>query len=66
MTIRSRPLDINKNDSPGPGHYEQNIQAVKDKSVSHGMAKDKRLKYFNDDQPGPGMYDSPTKLGKSP
>lgn len=30
------------------------------------MSKDKRLKYFNSDDPGPGAYDSPSKLGKAP
>ena len=55
-----------RNDSPGPGHYEQNLNPVKDKSVSHVMSKDKRLKYAEDDKPGPGMYESPTKIGKGP
>ena len=30
------------------------------------MSKDKRLKYAEDDKPGPGMYESPTKMGKGP
>ena len=52
--------------SPAPGHYDANYSAVKDKQISHIIGKGKRLKYEESDKPGPGAYDSPTRLGKAP
>ena len=67
MSIRGKPKEKERDKTPAPGQYESNYAVVKDKTPSHVIGKDKRLKYFNDsDKPGPGQYDSPSKLGKAP
>jgi hypothetical protein len=52
--------------SPGPGHYEGNVNVVKDKIVSYDMGKSPSKKTFMEDKgrelsPGPGYYESDHK-----
>lgn len=39
MTIRGKPKDLSSNDNPGPGSYENNVNPIKDKVISHDMGK---------------------------
>ena len=67
VSIRGKQKEKERDKTPAPGQYESNYAVVKEKTPSHVIGKDKRLKYFNDsEKPGPGQYDSPSKLGKAP
>ena len=66
-TFGNKTTPIRPKDTPGPGNYECNTNAVKDKTVSYSMGKQggrrsAHSKSFSD-APGPGNYDSPTKFG---
>lgn len=37
ILIRGRPRDNSRNESPGPGMYEPNVNNVRDKVVSYKM-----------------------------
>lgn len=39
VSIRGKPRDQSKNDSPGPGYYKENPDYVKDRVVSHDMGR---------------------------
>ena len=60
--IRERPKELSNNNSPGPGYYQANHDAVKDKVVTYDMGKASSKGVFNqsndkDGSPGPGHYD---------
>ena len=44
--MRGRPRDQSNNDSPGPGYYQENHDAVKDKVISYDMGKSGAKKTF--------------------
>ena len=59
-TITGRPEDRSRGDAPGPGTYEGNLSAVKDKVPAYKMSPTKRSDLVSLEakgRPGPGMYD---------
>ncbi len=59
-TITGRPADRLNNDAPGPGTYEGDLSAVKDKVPSYRMSPTKRSGLVNPEHsssPAPGSYD---------
>lgn len=38
MSIRGRPKDLNRNDSPGPGNYDPDMSITKDRSVAYKIS----------------------------
>lgn len=58
-------MDKVGNDVPGPGSFNANYSAVKDKVVSHKMSNTKKSDMVGKEtksKPGPGAYEaSPTK-----
>lgn len=52
--------------SPGPGGYDPTSTLTKDKVISQKMSSSKRTEMVSKsvmDLPGPGNYDSPSRLG---
>lgn len=47
VTIRGKPKDNQRNDSPGPGHYSPDPSIVKDKAVSYRMGNTKRTEIIS-------------------
>jgi len=57
--ITGKPSDNRRNDSPGPGHYNEEFNVVKDKVVSHKMSPSKRGNIVSQEassSPAPGSY----------
>ena len=69
FVMRGRPVDTNKNDSPGPGMYDPSDSVIKDRVVTHSISKspargDNLLSKSQRELPGPGTYEAshPLKL----
>ena len=66
VSIRGRPRDPSRNDSPGPGNYETDISMVKDRTLAYKMSSSKRADVVSKEArnlPGPGIYDQHSQLG---
>ena len=67
-TMRGKPQDLNRNDSPGPGHYSPSHDVIKDKVVSYNMSsKSHRAELVSKtarEMPGPGNYHEGNTFGK--
>jgi len=66
-TIGQKREEKIRGDSPGPGAYNANESVLKDRVVSHKMGSTSRTEIVHKEtssKPGPGAYDSPSKLGK--
>jgi len=67
FTIGEKREEKIRGDSPGPGAYNANESVVKERVVSHKMRSTNRTEIVHKEtssKPGPGAYDSPSKLGK--
>ena len=65
-TIGEKRDSGNKNKNPGPGDYEARESQTKERIVTYQIAKSKRVDIVSREarnQPGPGNYGSPSKLG---
>lgn len=65
--MRGKPSPDRDNGHPGPGNYNANYDALKERPPSAHLGKSKRdFLSKPDDKPGPGFYDSPNpKKGPS-
>ena len=66
VTIRGRPEDIVKDDKPGPGHYDPNAHAVKDKVRAYKIDQSSRADIVSKEHknlPGPGIYEQHSTIG---
>lgn len=64
FTMRGRPLDKAGSEVPGPGNYEADHSAVKDKVIAYKIGSSSRQQVVSREaamSPGPGHYDSPTR-----
>lgn len=60
VSIRGRPRDISRGDSPGPGNYDPNTSITKDRTIAYKMSNSKRTDIVSKEVsnlPGPGIYD---------
>lgn len=67
VSIYGKSKEMNNTMSPGPGEYEPSNTQTKDKAITYKMSSGKRTEIVSQtarEMPGPGMYDSPTKIGK--
>ena len=59
--ITGKPAEERRNDSPGPGHYNEDVNNVKDKNPAFKMSPTKRGDIVSNEavsKPGPGMYNA--------
>ena len=54
------------NKLPGPGHYENDVSATKDRVISHKMSQSQRDEFVSSEmknRQGPGAYESHDNFG---
>jgi len=67
FTMGGKTKDLNKNDLPGPGQYDESTKLTKTHGGSLKFGSSKRQELVNNstrELPGPGNYTSDSKFGK--